>query len=162
MEAILSQTSSVLASEGAARIDGFDIHDRGIDQVRLSDITAVAGFGLPIGLLIAFSFEPELLETVLGCLTADNPVSEAERPLFLRETAAELVNTVLGLCTSDFHLPEATVSLSPPVILEGERSILRMAEAVFASMDIFTDKGAVHVNLIGPRDLFDDRLNYRH
>ena len=162
MAAILSQASSVLASEGAARIDGFNLHDRGIDSVHLHDITAVAGFGVPVGLLVSFSFEPILLEQIMAHVTQADPVPDSQRREFLRETAAEIVNTVLGLCTADFQLLESSIALSPPVVLEGERSIDRAGNAVFACMDIFTDKGAVHVNLMGPSELFDDRLNYLH
>ena len=162
MTSILHQTSAVLAEEGGARIDGFDVHDRGVDTVRLHDITAVAGFGLPVGLLIAFSFDQTLLGDILDKATAALPVPEEERELYLRETAAEMVNTVLGLCTADFQLKEAAVSLSPPVVMEGSRSIQRQGGAVFASMDIHTSKGEVSVNLFGPRHLFDERLNYRH
>lgn len=162
MSSILQQTSAVLAGEGVARIDGFDVHELGLDTVRLHDITAVAGFGLPVGLLIAFSFDQTLLGDLLDKATAALPVPEEERELYLRETAAEVVNTVLGLCTADFQLKETAVSLSPPVVMEGACSIQRRGDAVFASMDIHTDKGAVSVNLFGPRHLFDDRLNYRH
>jgi len=162
MSSILQQTSAVLAAEGMARIDGFDVHDLGLETVMLHDITAVAGFGVPVGLLIAFSFDQTLLGDILDKATASLPVPEEERELYLRETAAEVVNTVLGLCTADFQLKETAVSLSPPVVMEGARSIQRRGDAVFASMDIHTDKGAVSVNLFGPRHLFDDRLNYRH
>lgn len=162
MFSILHQTSAVLVGEGVARIDGFDVHEVGQDSVKLHDITAVAGFGLPVGLLIAFSFDQTLLGDILDKATGALPVPDDERELYLRETAAEVVNTVLGLCTADFELREVAISLSPPVVMEGARDIQRRGDAVFASMEILTDKGAVSVNLFGPRHLFDDRLNYKH
>jgi CheY-specific phosphatase CheX len=162
MFSILHQTSAVLAGEGMARIDGFDVHELGQEFVKLHDITAVAGFGLPVGLLIAFSFDQTLLGDILDKATGTLPVPDDERELYLRETAAEVVNTVLGLCTADFDLKDTAVSLSPPVVMEGARDIQRRGDAVFASMEILTDKGAVSVNLFGPRHLFDDSLNYRH
>jgi hypothetical protein len=162
MYSILQQTSAVLAGEGLARIDGFDVHDVGAEAANLHDITAVAGFGVPVGLLIAFSFDHTLLGGILDKTVAAMPISEEERPLYLRETAAEMVNTVLGLCTADFQLQETVVSLSPPVVMEGARCIPRRGDALLASMDIHTDKGAVSINLFGPHELFDDCLNYRH
>lgn len=162
MYSILTQTSMFLAGDGAARIDGFDVHAVGGESVSLHDITAVAGFGVPVGLLIAFSFDQTLLDSILDRTTADMPVPEDERELYLRETAAEVVNTVLGLCTADFELKEVAVSLSPPVVIEGTRNIQRRGDAVFASMEVLTNHGAVSVNLFGPHHLFDDYLNYRH
>ncbi len=162
MYSILQQTSAVLTGEGLARIDGFDVHDVGAEAVNLHDITAVAGFGVPVGLLVAFSFDQTLLGGILDKTTAALPIPEEERQLYLRETAAEVVNTVLGLCTADFQLRETVVSLSPPVVMEGARCIPQRGDALLASMDIHTDKGAVSINLFGPHELFDDCLNYRH
>lgn len=162
LNAVLQNTSALLFGEGMARVDGFDVHGVELQSVELHDITAVAGLGVPVGLLIAFSFDEGLLADILDKTTAGNPVPEEERGLYMRETAAEVVNTVLGHCTADFGLVESVVSLSPPVVMEGARSITRRGDAVFAALSIHTDRGSVSVNLFGPRHLFDDSLNYRH
>jgi CheY-specific phosphatase CheX len=159
MDSILSQTRRVLLSEAALEVLDTESLDCDVDNLQLHDLTAIAGLGGPISLLIAFSFERSLIEAITQGFTADIGIPEGEEAFYRRETAGEIVNTILGLCTSDFHEIEQTIALSPPVILEDARCIHRPRNAVFASMRLRTASGIVTTSLVGPREMFDDHLN---
>lgn len=161
MDSILSQTRSVLHSEAAVEVLGAETFDSDVTELQLHDLTAIAGLGGPISLLIAFSFERSLIEAIYLRFTADIDVPDGDEALYRRETAAEIVNTILGHCTGDFHDIEQSIALSPPVIVEDARYIHRPKSAVFASMRVRTAQGIVTVSLVGPRELFDDHLNYQ-
>ena len=161
MASILEQTRRVLHSEAAVEVLGAETFDSDVSELQLHDLTAIAGLGGPISLLIAFSFERSLIEAIYQRFTADIGVPEGEEALYRRETAAEIVNTVLGQCTGDFRGIEQSIALSPPVIMEDARCIHRPKSAVFASMRVRTVQGVVTVSLVGPRELFDDHLNYQ-
>ncbi len=161
MASILSQTRNVLQAEAVLAVEGAETFECDVEKLQLHDLTAIAGLGGPISLLIAFSFERSLLDVIFAKVTADIEIPEGEKPLYLRETAAEIVNTILGLCTADFQNIEQTIALSPPVILEDARCIHRPRNAVFASMRVRTEKGVVTVSFVGPRELFDEYLNYQ-
>lgn len=162
MQSILAQARYVLENEADLHVEGAEAVECDVKRLQLHDITAIAGLGGPISLLIAFSFERRLLDAVFERVTRDIEVAEDEVDTLVRDAAAETVNTILGLCTADFQNIEKTVSLSPPVILDDARCIHRPKNAVFASMRIRTERGYLGVGLVGPRDLFDDRLNYQH
>ena len=161
MASILAQTREVLAAEAVIAVDGAETFDCDVTKLQLHDMTVIAGLGGPISLLIAFSFEQSLLEALFLRVTADLGVPPDEEDLYRRETAAEIVNTILGLCTTDFQNIEESIALSPPVIIEDARCIHRPKNAVFANMRIRTERGIVSVSFVGPRDLFDDHLNYQ-
>lgn len=161
MASILGQTREVLAAEAVISVEGAETFDCDVSKLHLHDMTAIAGLGGPISLLIAFSFESRLVESLFTRITADIEVPAGEEDLYRRETVAEVVNTILGLCTTDLQNIEESIALSPPVIIEDARCIHRPKNAVFASMRIRTEKGKVSVSFVGPRELFDDRLNYQ-
>lgn len=161
MASILGQTREVLAAEAVIAVDGAETFDCDVTRLHLHDMTVIAGLGGPISLLIAFSFEKSLVEALFNRVTADIEVPPGEEDLYRRETAAEIVNTILGLCTTDFQNIEESIALSPPVIIEDARCIHRPKNAVFANMRIRTERGIVSVSFVGPRELFDDHLNYQ-
>lgn len=161
MASILGQTREVLAAEAVIAVDGAETFDCDVTKLQLHDMTVIAGLGGPISLLIAFSFESSLVDALFSRVTADIEVPSGEEDLYRRETAAEIVNTILGLCTSDFQNIEESIALSPPVIIEDARCIHRPKNAVFANMRIRTERGIVSVSFVGPRELFDDHLNYQ-
>lgn len=161
MASTLAQTREVLSAEAVISVDGAETFDCDVMKLQLHDMTVIAGLGGPISLLIAFSFDSSLVDALYHRVTADIEVPPGEEDLYKRETAAEIVNTILGLCTCDFQNIEESIALSPPVIIEDARCIHRPKNAVFASMRIRTEKGIVSVSFIGPRELFDDHLNYQ-
>lgn len=160
MDAVLARTRWMLHSEIGLEVVAVEAIRRDVPRLDLHDMTAIAGFGGPVGLLIAFSFQHSLCEALFASFTKGLDIPADETELYVRETLAEIVNTILGLCTGDIRGVDHAVTLSPPVILEDAKSIRRPRDAVFATMRMRTDKGIADVNFVGPRELFDDKLNY--
>ncbi|MGE5503068.1 MAG: chemotaxis protein CheX [Actinomycetota bacterium] len=162
LDSVLERARSVLESEAGVTVLGAEAIHCDARKLQLHDLTAIAGLGGPISLLIAFSFERSLLDTIFARVAADIEVPEQEADLYVRDAAAETVNTILGLCTADFQNMEKSIALSPPVIVEDARCIHRPKNAVFASMRVRTSAGSLGVGIVGPRELFDEWLNYQH
>jgi CheY-specific phosphatase CheX len=162
MDSILERTRFVLECEAGVRVAGAESIHCDARKLQLHDLTAIAGLGGPISLLIAFSFERSLLETIFARVAADIEVPLQEVDLYVRDAAAETVNTILGLCTADFENMANSIALSPPVLIEDARCIHRPKNAVFASMRVRTSDGCLSVGIVGPRELFDEWLNYQH
>ncbi len=159
MQSVLKRTRSVLGTDMAVVVTGAHAQDCGLTALDLHDTTAIAGLSGPVQLLIAFSFSAQLLEVLFERFTADIRIPDDERDLHLRETAAELANIVLGRCTADLQIVDRAIVLTPPVVIDGARRILRPKHAVFASMRIDTEHGHLDVSFVGPPELFDSQLN---
>lgn len=158
---VLLHSRKVLEEEAGIEVEAAERMQFNSETLVLQDITAIAGLGGPIGLLIAFSFEHSTLDAIYARMTEGLDIAEAEREAYRRDAAAETVNTILGACTADFQSLEKSITLSPPVIVEDARRIHRPKNAVFASMRLCTDKGHVGIGLVGPREMFDEHLNYQ-
>jgi CheY-specific phosphatase CheX len=80
--------------------------------------------------------------------------------LYLEEAAMEILNTIVGNATADLAEKGAVISLSPPIIVSEARSVLRQRKARFYSVNLLTDSGELQIHCIGPKELFDNKLNY--
>ena len=131
-----------------------------VDQLVLHDVTAIVGVRGINNIRIAVSFEQAVLDEIMSRYTADISVPANQTQLYRRETAAEIVNILVGHCTIDFQKPDMLISLTPPVIVERPRSIQRPAGAVFKRLALRTEFGPLDINFVGPGELLDEQLQY--
>lgn len=159
MTAVQKRTRAYLEDEIGLAVTTQKTMIGDIDVLELRKVTTIVGTGGPVNLLIAFGFDPSLLERLCQAATANLAIAAEERTLFLRETAAETVNFILGHATADLAETGNDVTLSPPVVLEGGRSIHRPKKAMFTTIELSTIHGSLDIYFIGPSELFDQRLN---
>ncbi|KIM00362.1 Chemotaxis regulator - transmits chemoreceptor signals to flagelllar motor components CheY [Paramagnetospirillum magnetotacticum MS-1] len=159
MAAVLTRTRDYLQEEIGLKVSRAKPRTGNVDSLQLRDITAVVCTDGPIKLMIVFSFQRVLLEHIREVVTARLKVLPEERELFLRETAGETVNFILGHATADLAETGNVMHLSPPSILDEERNILRPKKAIFTTIEMATSHGILDINFIGPSELFDQKLN---
>ncbi|WP_085375270.1 response regulator [Magnetospirillum sp. ME-1] len=159
MAAVLSRSRDYLQDEIGLKVSRAKPRIGNIDALQLRDMTAVVCTGGPVKLIIAFSFQRPLLEHIREILTASMDVAEEELELYLRETAAEIVNVILGHATADLAEEGNDMELSPPRVLDQEKNILRPKKATFTSIEMATNYGILDINFVGPSELFDHDLN---
>ena len=78
----------------------------------------------------------------------------------MRETASEVVNVIVGNCTAELARRGDTVTLSPPVLALGARTIQGRPKTAVATLTLKYPEGALDVVFVGPKLLFDDHLNF--
>lgn len=159
MAAVLTRTRDYLQEEIGLKVERAKPRTGNVDSLRLRDITAVVSTDGPIRLLISFSFQRPLLEHIRETVTSGITVAPHERELFLRETAAETVNFILGHATADLAEEGNDMLLTPPTVIDEERNILRPKKAIFTSIEMATIHGGLDINFVGPSELFDQSLN---
>ncbi|BAE50750.1 response regulator [Paramagnetospirillum magneticum] len=160
MAAVLTRTRDYFQEEIGLKVSRAKPRTGNVDALQLRDVTAVVCTDGPVKLLIAFSFQRVLLEHLREVMTADLNVLPSERELFLRETAGETVNFILGHATADLAEGGNVIRLSPPSVLDEEKNILRPKKAIFTTIEMTTSHGTLDINFIGPSELFDRRLNF--
>jgi CheY-specific phosphatase CheX len=159
MEAVLKRTRAYLEDEVGISVIRKEAVIGNIDVLELRTVTTIVGTAGPVNLLIAFSFAPALLDHLLDLVAAEIGVEAHERPQFLLETAAETVNFILGHATADLAEENGEVTLTPPMVLAGGRSIHRPKKAIFYAVELSTAHGKLDIYFIGPSAMFDTRLN---
>jgi CheY-like chemotaxis protein/CheY-specific phosphatase CheX len=159
MAAVLTRTRDYLQEEIGLKVNRAKPRIGNVDSLQLRDVTAVVCTDGPVKLHIAFSFQRRLLEHLREKVTANLDIQAEEQELFLRETAAETLNFILGHATADLAEDGNDMRLSPPAVLDEERNIPRPKKAIFTSIEMATDHGTLDINFIGPSELFDQKLN---
>lgn len=161
MASVLRRTRGVLLNTAAIPVEAVERFEGDVPSLDIHHVTAVAGLGAPLGVLTAFTFDPTLLTALFDRFTADIEVPEGQDDVFERETAAEIVNLVLGMCSGDFPDLGKLIVLTPPAVLDGARTIDRRQDATFGSMRLRTPSGIMNIHLLRPHHLFDSSLNYK-
>lgn len=130
------------------------------ESVKLREMTAIVGVGSRTGLYIAYSYDASLIQAMTKRFTAELTISPEEEELYMRETASEVVNVIVGNCTADLARKGGLVTLSPPVLALGARTIQGRPKTAIATLTLKYPEGWLDVAFVGPKLLFDDQLNY--
>ena len=161
MDSALIQTRRYFASEFGIQADLPPPQAGDADTLILRDMTAIIGVGGAIDLFIAFSFQDGLIQALYERMTDGMKIEPDEVEKFRKDAAGEIVNIVVGHCTADLQGQDARgIPITPPVVLERMKTIPRLPDAMFYQRRMITPFGAMDVNLIGPRALFTDGLDY--
>jgi len=129
------------------------------EAIILREMTAIVGVGSRMGLYIAYSYDETLLRAMTLRYVADLSISPSELDLYMRETASDVVNVIVGNCTSELARRGEVVTLSPPVLALGARTIQGRPRTAIATLTLKYLYGSLDVAFVGPKLLFDDHLN---
>jgi hypothetical protein len=142
----------------ANRIDRRLHHE---ETVVLRAMTAIVGVGSMAGLYIAYSYDTSLIREMTKRYTKELSIGPDEEDLYMRETASDVVNVIVGNCTADLARNRGVVTLSPPVLMLGARTIQGRPRTAISALTLHFREGALDVAFVGPRCLFDNQLNYK-
>lgn len=153
-------TQSFLATELGMPVRHVRRHLRHVRQVGLRDVTALVSVGPSLDLYVAYSYERPLIDRITRRYTAELEVPDDEWELYVRETALDVVNVIVGNSTAELAAAGELLTLSPPILMLGARTICGGPRSVFVVLELELDGGTLSIALVGPRHLFDDHLNY--
>jgi CheY-specific phosphatase CheX len=163
MQSAIARTCGHFESECGIQVTRADSCAGDVESLALLGMTAIIGVGGRINLLIAFSFEDDLINTLYQRMTEDIEVQPDEVEMYREAAAGELVNTIVGNCTIDLqHLDRQGISMTPPIILDRAKTIRRMKNSMFYTQGLNTIFGRMSISLVGPRELFDTNLDYTY
>jgi CheY-specific phosphatase CheX len=154
---LAGRTRCYLADQASIEVMDVQTSTEDVDHLTLRHTTAIIGLG---GLLIAFSFPREMIDVLYERLTADIEIPVGQEAVYRDAAVTEAANVIAGNCTADLAGPGERIALSPPVLLEDARQIHRLKNAMFGTVSINTRQGSFDIHMVGPRDMFDARLNY--
>jgi CheY-specific phosphatase CheX len=130
------------------------------ETIILRDMTAIVGVGSRAGLHIAYSYDESLIRAMTKRYTAELTIAAEDEDLYMRETASDVVNVIVGNCTAELARRGDVVTLSPPVLALGARTIQGRPKTAIATLTLRFAEGALDVAFVGPKLLFDDHLNF--
>ena len=136
------------------------------ESLTLKDTTAIIGLGGLIGALVTVSFEKKLLSRLLLLETAGLQIPSEDHALYLRETASEITNIIVGRCLADLQSrlhdddgKEHKISMSPPVVIENVNHLHKSQGGCYTSVLLSTIFGSLAISMVWPRELFNEILH---
>lgn len=156
---LADRTSFYLTAEMAIDVTGIRDSGTGLEALTLGPLTAVVGVGGPSGMLVAFSYSPELADALFLRMADALDLAAGEEDTYRDASLSEIANVITGNWIADFSRPGERVPLTPPVILEGAKRIHHVPNATFRNITTITSEGSLSIYLIGPQNMFDHFLN---
>jgi len=139
------------------------------ESLALKDTTAIIGLGGVIGALVTISFEQKLLSRLLLLETEGLRIPSQEHDLYLRETASEIANIIVGRCLADLQARlsdidsgearETSIMMSPPVVIQNVSHLHQSQGGCYSSVMLSTIFGSLIISMVWPSELFHEILN---
>ena len=160
VEIVVKRSVSFMREELGTAPTGVRRHGGRPESLQLRDVTAIVGVGSRAGLYIAFSYDDSLIRALMRRYTADLGVAPDEEDLYIQETASDIVNVIVGNCTAELSKRREPVSLSPPVLMLGARTLSGRPGTTVATLTLQFQEGLLDLAFVGPKVMFDERLNF--
>ncbi len=126
----------------------FDGSYRIVDKIDLKKYTTMIGIGGSLNLLFYTTYDDLLLDNLTRTM-AFGEIGEEEF-LQLRESASgEIANMIVGHSIGDFPSKGEGVSITPPVIIEDAKSIMKTNGTRMVTATLSTRYGKMEFNVIG-------------
>lgn len=159
MQVVEQRTIAFMRDELGLAPSGVERRTHHEQSVVLRPITAIVGVGSRAGLYIAYSYDVSLIRAMTRKYTSGLSITDADEELYISETASDIVNVIVGNSTADLARRGELITLSPPVLIVGARTIRGRDESTIAALTLRFQNGALDIAFVGPRILFDDHLN---
>src|SRR5579871_5206010 len=161
MRVVEQRTLSFMRDEFGLEPIGLDRQVREGKNVVLRPITAIVGVGTKAGLYIAYSYDVSLIRAMTKIYAGALDYAADEEEIYIRDTASDVVNVISGNSTADLASRGELITLSPPVLMVGARTIQSRDATKVAALTARFAEGALDVAFVSPKMLFDQNLNYR-
>lgn len=161
IEYVVAQTGEFLKFETGITVDSITYDFGNVKKLHLKHITSMMAVEGPFQVIFAFSFDGQLSVATTKAYTIELEPDEDVIENYLEETAADIINIVLGNVLVHFQIAGRAIELTPPIVLTEAKTIYRKKPAQFLTAELSTILGKMQVFCIGPKELFDEKLNYK-
>jgi len=127
----------------------------------LRAMTAIVSVGSETGFYIAFSYDEPLIQAVFGRYTAELSITPEQEAFYVKETAADIINIIIGNCTADLASKGNLIKLSPPIVMVGGGKIYGRQDATVAALTLPFEEGSLDLAFVGPKRLLGLHLDFK-
>ena len=125
-----------------------------IHELELRKITALISVADETNVLVAFSFDWELLEQLTRVFLDSTEIEVDEEDCL--DMASEFINIIVGLCTTNIsHEVDHPILFSPPVLIQAAKTLRHHKHSQFFAIELETEFGKMDISCIGPREIFN-------
>ena len=130
------------------------------EHVTLKEQTVLIATGGSVQLIITMGFDDEILDKLVEefCYGA---VYEGDELIEIQESVAcEVSNTVIGNAIKN-PIDDSVINITPPILIHEAKSLAKYKNSMILETKIITEDGDIQLAVIGPKDLFSNKLNMK-
>jgi CheY-specific phosphatase CheX len=161
MEIVEQRTVSFMREHLTMVTGGTDHRLHHAEGFTLRAMTAIISVGSETGFYIAFSYDEKLIQAVFRRYTAELSIAPEQEGFYVKETAADIINVIIGNCTADLAKQGNLIKLSPPIVMVGGGKIYGRQDATVAALTLPFDEGALDLAFVGPKQLLGLHLDFK-
>ncbi len=160
IEMVGSKTGNFLTTETDIVPQSIEHQFHDVQRLELNYLTSIMAVEGQFQVMFAFSFDRNLAVKITEAYTSELDINMDEFGEYIDETAADIINIILGNTLVHFQISGKAIELTPPIVITEAKTIYRTKPAKFLTAEISTEYGDLQICCIGPKKLFDRELNY--
>jgi len=129
-------------------------------KLELKKNTAMIGTGGSIQVLITMGYDDVLLDKIVEAFLEGEEVEEEELEEIRESVSCEMINTIVGNALQN-PLDGTTLGITPPILIYEAKSLFRQKKSQIATAIIETAFGEMLLTVVGPKESFTQRLNFK-
>ncbi|MBF0474946.1 MAG: chemotaxis protein CheX [Deltaproteobacteria bacterium] len=157
MKVVAERAVNFLSDDLHIEVHGIHYDQEKMQRLKLRYLTSLLTVEGSLRLYLAFSFDKALIEYAFEVYAEDIEVAEEERGRYIEETAADMINIIVGNVTGSLPSQGSAVSLSTPIVISEAKTIFRNRGELFYTARLETAHGQMDIHIVGPKDLFEDQ-----
>lgn len=161
MEIVERRTGAFMRDHLTMMTGGINHRLHQTEGFTLRAMTTIVSVGSETGFYIAFSYDEPLIQSVFRRYTAELTIAPEEEGFYVKETAADIINVIIGNCTADLAQQGNLIKLSPPIVMVGGGKIHGRKDATVAALTLPFDEGALDLAFVGPKRLLGLHLDFK-
>lgn len=160
LDAVQERARKYLLDEIGLEVTRIERHLEEVTRLGLKYLTSLVAVGGNLQVYLAFSFDEPLIRRIFEVYTSELDLDDDEDQ-YVGETAGDMINVVVGNALAALGDEGPAINLSPPLFITEGKLIIKDKNAQFLTLRLILDLGEMSILCIGPRELFDQQLNYR-
>jgi len=130
------------------------------EHITLKENTVLIGTGGSVQLIIAMGFDDTVLEKLVDEFCYGE-IYEGEELIEIQESVAcEVSNTVIGNAIKN-PIDDSVINITPPILIHEAKSLAKYKNSMILETEIKTVDGDIQLTVIGPKDVFSNKLNLK-
>ena len=161
VEKIVERSKSFLYEEGNILVKEHLLDTSESHNLVLKSLTAIITVEDSAKMILAFSYEKGLIEKLFESYSGGIEIDPDEVPIYIEETAGDMLNIVLGNVLASFQQPGIAFAISTPLIVHEAKSISKYKNTQFYSAEIKTEAGNMSIYCITPGEVYNKHFRQR-
>ncbi len=156
---IIKRVKSYLEEE--FNIDVFNTSEISCPKdIHLKKNTVMIGTSGSIKLIISLGFDEKLIDKIVDIFMGEDNISDFDLSEIKNSVICEVTNTIIANVI-DNPVDESNIYITPPVLISEAKTLNKNKDSKFVFVTFITKYGEIELTAVGPKEQFEDILEFK-